>query len=279
MGPLWPATCVNDTCINPYDWCKTAPLTVNRTWPIGVERAPHVDAPTMAVPEDRCGLRVFYEPKGEKIMDKLDVVKKIQEIGVVAVVRGNSPEEAMMMSEACIKGGVTAIELAFTTPRAHEVIEALSKKYADNPNVLIGAGTVLDAITARIAILDGAQFIVSPALDVETIKLCNRYRVAVMPGTTTLNGVITALEYGADVVKIFPGEILGMKAVKAIHGPLPQAPLMPTGGVNVENAGDWIKAGCVAVGAGGALTGGGKTADEITATAKKFIAAVQAARK
>ena len=211
-------------------------------------------------------------------MDKLDVIKKIQEIGVVAVVRGNSPEEAMMMSEACIKGGVTVIELAFTTPRAHEVIEALSKKYADNPDVLIGAGTVLDAITARVAILDGAQFIVSPALDVETIKLCNRYRVAVMPGTTTLNGVITALEYGADVVKIFPGEILGMKAIKAIHGPLPQAPLMPTGGVNVENAGDWIKAGCVAVGAGGALTGGGKTADEITATAKKFIAAVQAAR-
>ncbi len=148
-------------------------------------------------------------------MDKLDVVNKIKEIGVVSVVRGKTPEEAIMMSEACIKGGVTAIELAFTTPRAHEVIEALSKKYADNPDVIIGAGTVLDAITARIA----------------------------------------------------------------IHGPLPQAPLMPTGGVNVENAGDWIKAGCVAVGAGGALTGGGKTADEITATAKKFIAAVQAARK
>lgn len=148
-------------------------------------------------------------------MDKLDVVNKIKEIGVVSVVRGKTPEEAIMMSEACIKGGVTAIELAFTTPRAHEVIEALSKKYADNPDVIIGAGTVLDAITARIA----------------------------------------------------------------IHGPLPQAPLMPTGGVNVENAGDWIKAGCVAVGAGGALTGGGKTADEITATAKKFIAAVQSARK
>ena len=148
-------------------------------------------------------------------MDKLDVVNKIKEIGVVSVVRGKTPEEAIMMSEACIKGGVTAIELAFTTPRAHEVIEALSKKYADNPDVIIGAGTVLDAITARIA----------------------------------------------------------------IHGPLPQAPLMPTGGVNVENAGDWIKAGCVAVGAGGALTGGGKTADEITDTAKKFIAAVQTARK
>lgn len=211
-------------------------------------------------------------------MDKIDAVNMIKKIGVVAVVRGKSPEEAVAMSDACIKGGVTAIELAFTTPRAQEAIETLSKKYADNPDVIIGAGTCLDAITARIAILCGAQFVVSPALDVETIKLCNRYRIAVMPGTTTLNGVINALEYGADVVKIFPGEILGMKAIKAIHGPLPQAPLMPTGGVNVENAGDWIKAGCIAVGAGGALTGGGKTPDEITATAKKFIAAVKAAR-
>lgn len=212
-------------------------------------------------------------------MDKIDVVKKIQDIGVVSVIRGKTTEEAIAMADACIAGGVTAIELAFTTPRAHEVIEALSKKYADNAEVIIGAGTVLDAITARIAILSGAQFIVSPAFDLETVKLCNRYRIAVMPGTTTLNGVLAALEAGADVVKIFPGEILGMKAIKAIHGPVPQAPLMPTGGVSVDNAGDWIKAGCVAVGAGGALTGDGKTAAQITETAKKFIAAVQAARK
>ncbi|MCH4167596.1 MAG: bifunctional 2-keto-4-hydroxyglutarate aldolase/2-keto-3-deoxy-6-phosphogluconate aldolase [Megasphaera sp.] len=211
-------------------------------------------------------------------MDKIDVVKKIQDIGVVSVIRGKTTEEAIAMADACIAGGVTAIELAFTTPRAHEVIEALSKKYADNAEVIIGAGTVLDAITARIAILSGAQFIVSPAFDLETVKLCNRYRIAVMPGTTTLNGVLAALEAGADVVKIFPGEILGMKAIKAIHGPVPQAPLMPTGGVSVDNAGDWIKAGCVAVGAGGALTGDGKTAAQITETAKKFIAAVQAAR-
>jgi 2-dehydro-3-deoxyphosphogluconate aldolase/(4S)-4-hydroxy-2-oxoglutarate aldolase len=211
-------------------------------------------------------------------MDKIDVVKKIQDIGVVSVIRGKTTEEAIAMADASIAGGVTAIELAFTTPRAHEVIEALSKKYADNAEVIIGAGTVLDAITARIAILSGAQFIVSPAFDLETVKLCNRYRIAVMPGTTTLNGVLAALEAGADVVKIFPGEILGMKAIKAIHGPVPQAPLMPTGGVSVDNAGDWIKAGCVAVGAGGALTGGGKTAAQITETAKKFIVAVQAAR-
>lgn len=211
-------------------------------------------------------------------MDKIDVVKKIQDIGVVAVIRGKDAAEAIAMSDACIRGGVTAIELAFTTPRAHEVITELSKKYAGNSDVLIGAGTVLDAVTARIAILSGAQFVVSPAFDLETVKLCNRYRIAVMPGTTTLNGVLAALESGADVIKIFPGEILGMKAVKAIHGPIPQAPLMPTGGVNAENAGEWIKAGCIAVGAGGALTGGGKTAEEITAAAKKIIASVAAAR-
>lgn len=211
-------------------------------------------------------------------MDKIDVVKKIQDIGVVAVIRGKDAAEAIAMSDACIRGGVTAIELAFTTPRAHEVIAELSKKYAGNSDVLIGAGTVLDAVTARIAILSGAQFVVSPAFDLETVKLCNRYRIAVMPGTTTLNGILAALESGADVIKIFPGEILGMKAVKAIHGPIPQAPLMPTGGVNAENAGEWIKAGCIAVGAGGALTGGGKTAEEITAAAKKFIASVAAAR-
>lgn len=211
-------------------------------------------------------------------MDKIDVVKKIQDIGVVAVIRGKDAAEAIAMSDACIRGGVTAIELAFTTTRAHEVIAELSKKYAGNSDVLIGAGTVLDAVTARIAILSGAQFVVSPAFDLETVKLCNRYRIAVMPGTTTLNGVLAALESGADVIKIFPGEILGMKAVRAIHGPIPQAPLMPTGGVNAENAGEWIKAGCIAVGAGGALTGGGKTAEEITAAAKKFIASVAAAR-
>jgi 2-dehydro-3-deoxyphosphogluconate aldolase/(4S)-4-hydroxy-2-oxoglutarate aldolase len=212
-------------------------------------------------------------------MDKIEVVQKIQDMGVVSVVRGKTPAEAIAMSDACIAGGITAIELAFTTPRAHEVIETLSKKYADRPDVIIGAGTVLDAITARIAILSGAQFIVSPAFDLETIKLCNRYRIAVMPGTTTLNGVLAALEAGADVVKIFPGEVVGMKAIKAIHGPIPQAPLMPTGGVNVENAGDWIQAGCIAVGAGGALTGGGKTPEQITAVAKQFIAAVKKARE
>ncbi|WP_295269063.1 bifunctional 2-keto-4-hydroxyglutarate aldolase/2-keto-3-deoxy-6-phosphogluconate aldolase [Veillonella sp.] len=200
-------------------------------------------------------------------------------MGVVAVIRGNTPDEAVQISEACIAGGVTAIEVAFTTPRAHEAILTLSEKYKDNAQVVIGAGTVLDAETARMAILNGAAFVVSPAFDEATIKLCNRYRVACMPGTTTIQGVIQALELGADIVKVFPGEVVGSKFIKAVKGPLPQAQMMPTGGVSIDNVAEWFKAGAVAVGAGGALTGGGKSLTEITETAKKFVVAVAEARK
>lgn len=212
-------------------------------------------------------------------MDKLQVIETVKKIGVVAVIRGNTPDEAVQISEACIAGGVTAIEVAFTTPRAHEAILTLSEKYKDNAQVVIGAGTVLDAETARMAILNGAAFVVSPAFDEATIKLCNRYRVACMPGTTTIQGVIQALELGADIVKVFPGEVVGSKFIKAVKGPLPQAQMMPTGGVSIDNVAEWFKAGAVAVGAGGALTGGGKALTEITETAKKFVVAVAEARK
>lgn len=212
-------------------------------------------------------------------MDKLQVIETVKKIGVVAVIRGNTPDEAVQISEACIAGGVTAIEVAFTTPRAHEAILTLSEKYKDNAQVVIGAGTVLDAETARMAILNGAAFVVSPAFDEATIKLCNRYRVACMPGTTTIQGVIQALELGADIVKVFPGEVVGSKFIKAVKGPLPQAQMMPTGGVSIDNVAEWFKAGAIAVGAGGALTGGGKSLTEITETAKKFVVAVAEARK
>ncbi len=212
-------------------------------------------------------------------MDKLQVIETVKKIGVVAVIRGNTPDEAVQISEACIAGGVTAIEVAFTTPRAHEAILTLSEKYKDNAQVVIGAGTVLDAETARMAILNGAAFVVSPAFDEATIKLCNRYRVACMPGTTTIQGVIQALELGADIVKVFPGKVVGSKFIKAVKGPLPQAQMMPTGGVSIDNVAEWFKAGAVAVGAGGALTGGGKSLTEITETAKKIVVAVAEARK
>ena len=211
-------------------------------------------------------------------MYKEQAVAAVKKIGVVAVIRGNTPAEAVEISEACIAGGVTAIEVAFTTPRAHEAILTLSEKYKDNADVVIGAGTVLDAETARLAIINGAAFVVSPAFDEATIKKCNRYRVACMPGTTTIQGVIQALELGADIVKVFPGEVVGSKFIKAVKGPLPQAQMMPTGGVSIDNVAEWFKAGAVAVGAGGALTGGGKSLAEITETAKKFVAAVAAAR-
>ena len=211
-------------------------------------------------------------------MYKEQAVAAVKKIGVVAVIRGNTPAEAVEISEACIAGGVTAIEVAFTTPRAHEAILTLSEKYKDNADVVIGAGTVLDAETARLAIINGAAFVVSPAFDEATIKMCNRYRVACMPGTTTIQGVIQALELGADIVKVVPGEVVGSKFIKAVKGPLPQAQMMPTGGVSIDNVAEWFKAGAVAVGAGGALTGGGKSLAEITETAKKFVAAVAAAR-
>ncbi len=138
-----------------------------------------------------------------------------------------------------------------------DVISDLAKQYK-NDEILIGAGTVLDPETARIAILSGAQFVVSPALNPEAARLCNRYQIPYMPGAATPREVIEAMECGADIVKVFPGDTLGPSFVKAIRGPLPQASLMPTGGVDIGNVADWIKAGCVAVGVGGNLTASAK---------------------
>ncbi len=210
---------------------------------------------------------------------KLTTLKKITDVGVVAVVRAESAEQAIKIAEACREGGIPAIEITFTVPYADEVIRELSKAYK-NGEMIVGAGTVLDSETARVAILAGAQYIVSPCLDEETIKLCNRYQIPVMPGCVTIKEMVTAMELGADIIKVFPGELVGPSYIKAVKGPLPQAPLMPTGGVSLENAAEWIKNGCVAVGVGGSLTAGAKTGDyaAVTEMAKKFVAAVQQAR-
>ncbi|MGM9551768.1 MAG: bifunctional 2-keto-4-hydroxyglutarate aldolase/2-keto-3-deoxy-6-phosphogluconate aldolase [Clostridia bacterium] len=212
-------------------------------------------------------------------MDKEMVITKLTDAGVVAVVRAENGEKAKKIADACMEGGVPAIELTFTVPMAHHVIEDLAKEYSDG-SMILGAGTVLDSETARIAILSGAQYIVSPCFDLETVKLCNRYRIPCMPGAMTIKEVITAMEAGADIVKVFPGEAFGPKILKAIKGPLPQAKMMPTGGVDVTNVGEWIKAGACAVGAGSSLTGGAKTGDykAITETAKAFVQAVKEAR-
>lgn len=212
-------------------------------------------------------------------MDKQTVIQKIKDVGVVAVVRAESAEKAVKITDACIAGGVPAIEMTFTVPKAHKVIEELSSHYNEN-DIILGAGTVLDSETARIAILSGAQYIVSPYFDEETIKLCNRYAVPCMPGCMTIHDVVRALELGCDIIKLFPGDAFGPNMVKAIKGPIPQANIMPTGGVDVNNVGEWIKAGVVAVGAGSSLTAGAKTGNYelITETAKQFIENVKIAR-
>jgi 2-dehydro-3-deoxyphosphogluconate aldolase/(4S)-4-hydroxy-2-oxoglutarate aldolase len=212
-------------------------------------------------------------------MDKELILTKIQDAGIVAVVRAETTEQAERITNACIEGGVAAIELTFTVPQADKVIESLAKKYTPE-QIILGAGTVMDAATARIAMLSGAQYIVSPYLDLETVKMCNGYRVAVMPGVMTVREAVMAMQAGADILKIFPGDVFGPKIIKAIKGPIPYARMMPTGGVDVDNVGQWIKAGAVAVGAGSSLTAGAKTGDykKITQTAKQFIANIKAAR-
>lgn len=212
-------------------------------------------------------------------MDKEQILTRIQDCGIVAVVRAETTDEAERIVDACMEGGVAAIELTFTVPHADKVIEALAKKYSPE-DIILGAGTVMDAPTARIAVLSGANYIVSPYFDLDTVKMCNRYRVAVMPGIMTVREGVMAMEAGADILKVFPGDLYGPKIIKDIKGPIPYAKMMPTGGVTADNVGEWIKAGAVAVGAGGSLTAGAKTGNYalITETAKKFVANIKEAR-
>ncbi len=212
-------------------------------------------------------------------LDKEKVITKITDVGIVAVVRAESADIAKKITDACIAGGVAAIEMTFTVPQAHKVIEEIAKSYKPE-DIILGAGTVMDSETARIAILSGAQYIVSPYFNAETVKTCNRYRVACMPGAMTIKEVVEAMEAGADIIKIFPGEAFGPKIIKAVKGPIPYAKMMPTGGVDVGNVHEWIKAGAVAVGAGGALTAGAKTGDfaSITRIGREFVEKIKEAR-
>jgi 2-dehydro-3-deoxyphosphogluconate aldolase / (4S)-4-hydroxy-2-oxoglutarate aldolase len=212
-------------------------------------------------------------------MRKETILAGIEAAGIVAIVRTDSGDKAAAIAEACLAGGVNAIELTFTVPRAHEVLGALRKRYSSD-KIFLGAGTVLDPETARIAILEGADYIVAPSFNPDTVRLCNRYRVACMPGAMTIREIIEAMEAGADVIKVFPGETLGPAFIKAVKAPLPQAVLIPTGGVGVDNVAEWIKAGVAAVGVGGKLIEGAKTGDyaSVTRTAKAFIEAIAKAR-
>ncbi|WP_433542416.1 bifunctional 4-hydroxy-2-oxoglutarate aldolase/2-dehydro-3-deoxy-phosphogluconate aldolase [Neomoorella humiferrea] len=212
-------------------------------------------------------------------MQKLKVMQRIIDCGIVAVVRAENPDQALKIAEAVKAGGVEAIEITLTVPGALDVIKELAATYRRG-EILIGAGTVLDAVTARMAILAGAEFLVSPCLDVEMVKTCNRYQKVCMAGAMSVSEIVEVMEAGSDFVKLFPGSAFGPEMVKAIKGPLPQAPIIPTGGVSLENVGQWIKAGCEAVGVGGELTKGAKTGDYqlVEETARQFVAAIRAAR-
>lgn len=213
------------------------------------------------------------------MISKTEIVGKIIDSGLVAIVRTDSPDQAARVAEACAEAGVTALEVTFTVPGAAAVIESLAKRYSRD-KMILGAGTVLDPETTRIALLAGAQFVVSPSLNPDTARMCNRYQIPYLPGAGTVREVVESMECGAAIIKVFPGETLGPAFVKAVLAPLPQAPLMPTGGVSVDNVVDWIRAGALAVGVGGSLTSGAKTGDyaSITALARKFLERIREAR-
>jgi 2-dehydro-3-deoxyphosphogluconate aldolase/(4S)-4-hydroxy-2-oxoglutarate aldolase len=214
-------------------------------------------------------------------MTKEEVRKKIVEIGIVPVVRASSGKQAMLAAEAVSAGGIPVVEITMTVPGAIEVIAELAK--ISGQQILIGAGTVLDAQTAQRCVDAGAQFLVSPGFDLGTVQLANRLGKLIMAGALTPTEVITAWKAGSDFVKVFPcGTVGGARYIKALKGPLPQVPMIPTGGVNLDTAADFIRAGSAALGIGGELVSAsalksGNTS-EITEAAKKYVSIVRNTR-
>jgi 2-dehydro-3-deoxyphosphogluconate aldolase/(4S)-4-hydroxy-2-oxoglutarate aldolase len=204
-------------------------------------------------------------------------LKRVLDCGIIAVVRAPDPTGLVEVVRALADGGVTVAEVTFTVPFAAEVIREARARLGDR--ILLGAGTVLDPETARIAFLAGAEFIVAPTVNLDVIRLCRRYDKLVMPGAFTPTEILTAWEAGADVVKVFPADVLGTGFFKAMRGPLQQVKLMPTGGVNLATAGKFLRAGAVCLGVGSELVDAQAVADraydQITDLARKFVAIVQ----
>ncbi len=213
-------------------------------------------------------------------LQRVKVLQKIEDAGVVAVVRGESVDQAVKISEAAIKGGVKGIELTFTVPHADQAIAQLVDKYGAD-QAIIGAGTVLDATSARLAIMAGAQYVISPSFSADVAKICNLYQVPYMPGCFTMTEMQTALEAGCDIVKLFPGSVAGPGMVKAVKAPFPQMNIMPTGGVSLDNLEAWFAAGVIAVGAGSNLVGPGEKGDydQVTKNAEAYVAKIKAIKQ
>ena len=213
-------------------------------------------------------------------MKKHEKLALIRETGIIAIMRANSSDALLAAAEAICEGGVRAIEVTMTTPGALQVIEAASAKFKGE--ALFGAGSVLDAETARAAILAGAGFIVAPTLNLDMIRLCNRYSIPVMPGCYTPTEALTAWEAGADMIKLFPASVGGSQLVKAILAPLPQLQIVPVGGVNLTTAADFIRAGSAALGVGSSLVNQAllNSGDmiELTRRAAAFVAVVKDSR-
>lgn len=206
-------------------------------------------------------------------MRKEQIVEKLREIGLVPVLRAESEEQALGIASAIADGGVTVLEITMTVPGAIRVMSRLTK---ERPDILIGAGTVLDAETARMCMLEGAQFVVSPALNLKTIEMCHRYSIPVLPGALTPTEVVTAWQAGADVIKVFPASALGgAKYLKSLKAPLPQVEMIPTGGVSLATAKEFLEAGSFALGVGADLVDTKAMAagqpEKITESAKKYL--------
>jgi 2-dehydro-3-deoxyphosphogluconate aldolase/(4S)-4-hydroxy-2-oxoglutarate aldolase len=212
-------------------------------------------------------------------MKKVEVLKRIKEVGLLPVLRAASAEEALALAWAIEAGGISAIEVTMTVPGAIEVIEILVREAGDR--ILIGAGTVLDPETARACMLAGANFIVSPSLNPKTIEICHRYSVAIIPGALTPTEIVTAWEAGADVVKVFPCSAMGgAKYLKALKAPFPQIELIPTGGVSLSTAAEFLAAGAFALGVGADLVNAhaiaAGTPETITHNARQYVEIVRA---
>lgn len=207
----------------------------------------------------------------------LTILNRLIETKLVAIVRLDSGEQLVKVAEALLAGGISAVEFTMSTPGAVDMIKIASAQFG--PDVLLGAGTVLDPETARAAILAGAQFVVTPALNLDTIELCRRYGRPIIPGAFTPTEMLAAWQAGADLVKVFPADTLGPGYIKAVLAPLPQLRLVPTGGVSAENAVQYLKAGATALGVGGKLVDRAAVARgdwaAITAEAERLVAAVK----
>ena len=214
-------------------------------------------------------------------MTKFEQMEKIENSGIVAIIRNDTNHDLIQVVDAIHSGGIDVVEITMTTPGALDTVDSVTKRYGSN--LLIGVGSVLDTETARMAILSGAEFIVSPITKPDVIELCNRYGKVVMPGAFTPTEILRAWELGADYVKVFPADIAGAPYIKAVKAPLPQISIIPTGGIGLNNAAEFVASGSAALGVGSTLvnkqTIAQKQFKKLTEISQKLVASVKKAKE